>query len=91
LPLPSDPICVSAARNLALAEVSGDLSVALDGDDVLAPDYLAVLRTAMSKDPQVRVAYTGTRFFGLQHGLKPEVPHAADAGDSQHDRQLRNV
>lgn len=75
LPMPSEPICVSAARNLALAEVSGDLSVALDGDDVLAPDYLAVLRTAMAKDPQVRVAYTGTRFFGLQHGLKPEVPY----------------
>lgn len=75
LPLPSEPVCVSSARNRALAEVSGDLSVALDGDDVLAPDYLAVLRAAMAQDPQVRVAYTGTRFFGLQDGLKPEVSY----------------
>ncbi len=75
LALPSTPICVSLARNRALAEASGDLLVALDGDDVLAPKYLAVLRAAMARDPQVRVAYTGTRFFGLQNGLKPEVPY----------------
>ena len=75
LPLPSEPVCVSLARNKALAHVNGDLFMALDGDDVLAPDYLAVLRAAMAQDPQVRVAYTGTRFFGLQLGLKPEIPY----------------
>lgn len=74
-PLPSKPVCVSLARNRALEEISGDLCVALDGDDVLSPEYLAALRRAMDQNPQVRVAYTGTRLFGLQEGLKPELPY----------------
>lgn len=73
VPVPSEVICVSPARNLAFASTAGDLLVALDADDVLAPDYFSVLRGAMSQDPCVRVAYTGTRFFGMQAGVKAEV------------------
>jgi glycosyltransferase involved in cell wall biosynthesis len=76
VPLPSELICVSSARNQAFAHIGGDLLIALDGDDVLARDYVTVLRGEMSKDPHVRVAYTGTVFFGMQTGVKPEIPYS---------------
>lgn len=76
VPLPSELICVSLARNRAFSEIGGDLLIALDGDDVLSRDYITVLSGVMSKDPQVRVAYTGTVFFGMQEGVKPEVPYS---------------
>lgn len=74
VPLPSELICVSSARNRAFADIGGDLLIALDGDDVLAREYITELSAAMSINRQVRVAYTGTVFFGMQKGVKPEVP-----------------
>lgn len=79
LPVPSETMCVSSARNLGFSCIDGDLLIALDGDDVLAPDYFAVVRDAMAKDPQVRVAYTGTVFFGMREGVKLEVPYSRRA------------
>ena len=74
--VPSEVICVGLARNLAFARTAGDLLVALDGDDILASDYFNVLRRAMSQDAKIRVAYTGTKFFGMQAGVKAELPYS---------------
>jgi glycosyltransferase involved in cell wall biosynthesis len=47
---------VSAARNLALAEASGQALLFLDADDMLAPDALARLAKALWRHPQAAAA-----------------------------------
>lgn len=73
--VPSPRVDVSSARNIAFSVASGALMIALDGDDRICPGYVSGLRAAMEPH-EVRVAYSGTRYVGIQEGLKREVPYS---------------
>ncbi|CAE6860366.1 hypothetical protein R69658_07587 [Paraburkholderia aspalathi] len=73
IPIPSPRIDVSRARNTAFAAVPGELMIALDGDDLLCPAYISSLRAAMDS-AEVKIAYSGTQYIGLESGRKVEVP-----------------
>lgn len=75
IPIPSPRIDVSMARNTAFSAVRGELMVALDGDDLLCPAYISSLRAAMNRT-DVRIAYSGTQYIGLESGRKVEVPYS---------------
>lgn len=55
---------VAAARNRAIAESRAPLIALLDGDDLLRPDYLAAMATAMNEDPAAVIATCNARIFG---------------------------
>lgn len=55
---------LSGTRNFAARNTSGKYIVALDADDVLAPQYLERCVAALEKDSCVKVAYTDWQFFG---------------------------
>jgi hypothetical protein len=74
IPVPSPRVDVCKARNAAFAVVPGELMIALDGDDVICPNYVSTLRGAMER-ADVRIAYSGTQYVGLEHGRKIEVPY----------------
>lgn len=67
------PVC--EARNLGLRTVSGDILVALDGDDLIRPAYLERL-FALMNDQRVSIAYSGTEFIGIFTGVKKEIPYS---------------
>lgn len=71
--IPSSRIDVSRARNNAFEAIRGDLMIALDGDDILCPNYISALRATMNCQ-EVRIAYTGTCYIGQESGRKEEVP-----------------
>jgi hypothetical protein len=73
--VPSPRIDVCRARNAAFAVVPGELMIALDGDDLLCPDYVSTLRAAMAR-ADVRIAYSGTQYVGLELRRKIEVPYS---------------
>lgn len=75
IPIPSPRIDVSKARNTAFAAVPGELMIALDGDDILCPTYIASLRARMASE-DVRIAYSATQYIGLESGRKVEVPYS---------------
>jgi glycosyltransferase involved in cell wall biosynthesis len=75
IPVPSPRIDVCNARNSAFAVVPGELMIALDGDDLLSPDYVSTLRAAMAR-VDVRIAYSGTEYVGLELGRMIEVPYS---------------
>lgn len=72
----SEPLNVCAARNRGYAKVDGDLLFALDGDDLIDPQYILILRKMMERQ-QVAMAYTGTRYFGEYSGVKKEYPYSS--------------
>lgn len=71
--IPSSRIDVSRARNNAFEAIRGDLMIALDGDDILCPNYISALRATMNCQ-DVLIAYTGTCYIGQESGRKAEVP-----------------
>jgi glycosyltransferase involved in cell wall biosynthesis len=73
--VPSPRMDVCRARNVAFTAVPGELMIALDGDDLLLPDYVSTLRAAMAR-ADVRIAYSGTQYLGLELGRKIEVPYS---------------
>jgi glycosyltransferase involved in cell wall biosynthesis len=75
IPIRSPRVGVSKARNTAFAAVPGELMIALDGDDILCPDYIASLRAKMESE-DVRIAYSATQYIGLESGRKVEVPYS---------------
>jgi len=55
---------VSGARNHGISELSASLIVTLDADDLLTPDYLAILSATLHKT-HASIAYSDIRTFGL--------------------------
>lgn len=56
---------VSAARNTGLASVEEDLVVVLDGDDRLAPTFIARTASLVESDPNVLAASSWLRTHGV--------------------------
>jgi glycosyltransferase involved in cell wall biosynthesis len=70
---------VCAARNAGLARVTTRYVLVLDADDRLTPTALAVLREALSRNPELGFAYGRMRFFGDWGGelrFPPYDPYA---------------
>lgn len=65
----------AAARNMAVAEVRGDLLVFLDADDVVMPGFVAAYRAL---DPAVEFATGPVVFFA--HDAPPPRDHTGAAG-----------
>ena len=66
---------ISAARNLAIREATGDLLAILDSDDLWEPGYLAAQLAIFERCPDVDIV-TGNGWFlgGRRHGL-PARPY----------------
>lgn len=64
----------SAARNRGLQEVQTPLTMVLDADDVLAPDAMVRLRSALANDPAAGYAYGHIEFFGNWTGVMRMPP-----------------
>jgi glycosyltransferase involved in cell wall biosynthesis len=60
---------LSAARNAGLRRVDTPYALALDADDLLAPDALAQLRAALQDEPTLGFSYGFMRFFGAWEGV----------------------
>ena len=58
---------VSAARNYAASMTTAPYIVALDADDVIAPDYLKRCFVELESNPELKVAYSDWKFFGAAH------------------------
>jgi len=58
----------SAARNTGIARTSSDYVVVLDGDDRLAPEYLATLARHLDDRPETDFVSCGMRSFGEADG-----------------------
>ena len=56
---------VASARNRGFAEMNTSLVVTLDADDLLSPEYLAVLSTSLLQ-PSISIAYSDIQTFGLE-------------------------
>lgn len=56
---------VSAARNHAIAHTRAPLIALLDGDDLLAPTYLAHMAAAMAADQDASLVTCNARIFGV--------------------------
>jgi glycosyltransferase involved in cell wall biosynthesis len=64
---------LAAARNLAIANSSGEYLCALDADDRLAPSFLAKTIDVLDRDPSVAFVSTWLQAFGEQEWeWKPE-------------------
>lgn len=64
----------SVARNAGLGRVSTPYAMVLDADDVLPPDAVRVLRTALETDSVAGYAYGHIQFFGQWRGLMRMPP-----------------
>lgn len=62
--LATDNRGVATARNRAIEACTAPLIALLDGDDMLRPDYLATMATAIEADPTARIATCNARIFG---------------------------
>ncbi len=65
---------VSAARNLALEQMTGDAFVFVDADDELHPRFLAACAGALRADASLWVAAAWTEFFGSYEGIEAKPP-----------------
>lgn len=65
---------VSAARNVGLREARGKYIVALDGDDIIAPQYIEKTLKMFSEENDTDVAYTQWGFFGV-NDKAPELKY----------------
>lgn len=57
---------MSAARNTGIAQARGEYILPLDADDLLAPTFLQKTVTLLEQAPEIGIAYTDVRLFGLQ-------------------------
>ena len=58
---------IAASRNAAAAASTGDLLVHVDGDDMLAPDFLQCHRRALEANPEASFADGPADAFGLRN------------------------
>ncbi|MHB1247087.1 MAG: glycosyltransferase family 2 protein [Sulfuriferula sp.] len=66
---------VSATRNRALAEATGELVAFLDADDTWKPNFLTRMVTALDSHPDAILAYCGWQNLGLPGGRgEPFIP-----------------
>jgi glycosyltransferase involved in cell wall biosynthesis len=62
---------VVLARNNGATVASGDYLIFLDADDILQPEYVSALMSAMQSQANAAVAYCDFEFFGLEdHAIK---------------------
>ena len=61
---------VAAARNNGIQKAKGELILPLDGDDLIAEDYIEKSVEQFQKDPEVKVVYAQAVKFN-EHGTKP--------------------
>ena len=66
---------VAAARNTGLRMAHSSYALALDADDLLAPDALLRLREPLEQDPQIGFSYGIMRFFGAWEGVLTMPPY----------------
>jgi glycosyltransferase involved in cell wall biosynthesis len=66
-----------AAYNRAFRESSGSYVAMCPADDLWAPDKLERQREALAAHPEIDVAFTGARFFGLE---ERDYPGPAQSG-----------
>lgn len=62
---------VAAARNAGIAAGTGEYVCCLDGDDRIAPDFLARTVAALDADPLLGIAYTDMLAFGVDAAGRP--------------------
>ncbi len=55
---------VVAARNNAISHSLGEYILPLDGDDILAPQYVKEAVSIMNQDSDVKIVYSKVEFFG---------------------------
>ncbi len=60
---------VSAARNRAIAEATGEYILPLDADDMIAPTYLEKAVAVLEAQPDVAVVFGERLMFGEQEGV----------------------
>lgn len=78
----SIPVClltlvnsgVANARNRGISELSTSLVVTLDADDLLAPDYLAMLSSALIESGK-SIAYSDIETFGIEEQVFRHPPY----------------
>lgn len=77
--------------NRALAEARGDLVIKLDGDDVMTPACLALLRTELEAD--ARLGLAACRTLDCDEDLRPVAPFPGDKALRLHgvDPEARHV
>jgi len=64
---------VSVARNMAAKKAVGKYLMALDGDDLIAPNYLRTCVDALERDPNLKAAFTQMRCFGTRTDKWPVI------------------
>ena len=62
---------VSAARNLGIAEATGQYILPLDADDLIAPEYMQQAVEVLDARPEVGIVYGERVLFGEQEGVEP--------------------
>lgn len=60
---------VAATRNKAIALTDSKYILPLDADDMLEPNYLEVVLGLFEENPDIKIAYTNCRFFGIKNDL----------------------
>jgi hypothetical protein len=71
---------VCAARNTALAAMTGDAFVFVDQDDELDPRFIAACAEALRANPELVAVATWTEFFGTYEGVEAKPPFDARVG-----------
>jgi GT2 family glycosyltransferase len=58
----------AAARNLAIANATGDYVLPLDADDIIEPTYVAKALAVLEEQPDVGIVYCKAMKFGAEQG-----------------------
>ncbi len=65
---PSGKKGVSAARNTGIEAACGKYILPLDSDDIICSTYIEKAVTVLEQNPEVRICYCHTEYFGLKRG-----------------------